>query len=109
VYGGYPLRMIDVVEQAGHLSAATGRPAEAVTLWSAATTQCEAAGLVEPLQETGDRERPLAEARRALDDRQFAAAESRGPAAQGRTDAQIAGAALHQRPHRAHSPGPDPR
>jgi predicted ATPase/DNA-binding CsgD family transcriptional regulator len=26
VYGGYPLRMIDVVEQGGHLCAATGRP-----------------------------------------------------------------------------------
>jgi DNA-binding CsgD family transcriptional regulator len=80
VYGGYPLRMIDVVEQGGHLCAATGRLAEAVTLWSAATAQCQAAGLVEPLQEAGDRERPLAEARRALDDRQVAAAESRGAA-----------------------------
>jgi DNA-binding CsgD family transcriptional regulator len=80
VYGGYPLRMIDVVEQGGHLCAATGRPAEAVTLWSAATAQCQAVGLVEPLQEAGDRERPLAEARRALDDRQFTAAENRGAA-----------------------------
>jgi DNA-binding CsgD family transcriptional regulator len=49
-------------------------------LWSAATAQCRAVGLVEPLQEAGDRERPLAEARRALDDRQFTAAESRGAA-----------------------------
>ncbi|HYY19459.1 MAG TPA: NB-ARC domain-containing protein, partial [Streptosporangiaceae bacterium] len=72
VYGGYPLRMIDVVEQGGHLCAATGRPAEAVTLWSAATAQCEAAGLVAPLLEAADRERPLAEARRALDAQQFA-------------------------------------
>ena len=80
VYGGYPLRMIDVVEQGGHLCAATGRPAEAVTLWSAATAQCQAVGLVEPLQEARDRERPLAEARRALDDRRFAAAENRGAA-----------------------------
>jgi hypothetical protein len=54
VYGGYPLRMIDVVEQGGHLCAATGRPAEAVTLWSAATAQCLAARLVAPLQEAAD-------------------------------------------------------
>jgi len=80
VYGGYPLRMIDVVEQGGHLCGATGRPAEAVTLWSAATAQCQAVGLVEPLQEERDRERPLAEARRALDDWRFTAAESRGAA-----------------------------
>jgi DNA-binding CsgD family transcriptional regulator len=71
VYGGYPLRMIDVVEQGGHLCAATGRPAEAVTLWSAVTAQCEAAGLVAPLQEARDRELVTL-------------------VAQGRTDAQIA-------------------
>ena len=29
--GGYPLRMIDILEQCGYLCAATGRPAEAVT------------------------------------------------------------------------------
>ena len=78
--GGYPLRMINVVQQGGHLCGATGRPAEAVTLWSAATAQCQAVGLVEPLQEERDRERPLAEARRALDDWPFTAAPSRGAA-----------------------------
>ena len=76
--GGYPLRMIDILEQCGYLCAATGRPAEAVTVWSARTAQCQAAGLAEPPQETRDRERPLAEARRALDAQQFAAAQHRG-------------------------------
>ena len=76
--GGYPLRMIDILEQGGYLCAATGRPAEAVTVWSARTAQCQAVGLAEPPQETRDRERPLAEARRALDARQFAAAQHRG-------------------------------
>ena len=76
VYGGYPLRMIDVVEKASHCA---GRPAA-----------CEAHGgrrqrprarrrAVVPLQETGP-QRPLAEARRALDDGRSAAAESRGAA-----------------------------
>ena len=76
--GGYPLRMIDILEQCGYLCAATGRPAEAVTVWSARTAQCQAAGLAEPPQETRDRARPLAEARRALDPQQFAAAQHRG-------------------------------
>jgi DNA-binding CsgD family transcriptional regulator len=78
--GGYPLCMIDILEQYGYLCAATGRPAEAVTLWSARTAQCRAAGLAEPPQEAQDRERPLAEARRALDAQQFAAARHRGAA-----------------------------
>jgi predicted ATPase/DNA-binding CsgD family transcriptional regulator len=80
VYGGYPLRMIDVLEQGGHLCAATGRPAEAVTLWSAVTAQCQAAGLAVPPQEARDRDQPMAEARRALDAQQLTAAEHRGAA-----------------------------
>jgi len=75
--GGYPLRMIDILEQAGYLCAATGRPAEAITLWSARAAQCQAAGLVEPPYETRERERPLAEATRALDAQHFTAARSR--------------------------------
>ena len=75
VNGGYPLRMIDILEHGGYLCAVTGRPAEAVTLWSARRTQCQAAGLAEPPQEERDRERPMAEARRALDARQFTAAQ----------------------------------
>jgi DNA-binding NarL/FixJ family response regulator len=72
--------MIDILEQYGYLCAATGRPAEAVTLWSARTAQCQAAGLAEPPHETRERERPLAEARRALDAQQFTAAQKRGAA-----------------------------
>jgi len=79
-FGGYPLRMIDILAQGGYLCAATGRPAEAITLWSAGTAQCQAAGMAEPPQEARDRERPLAEARRALDAQQLAAAQNRGAA-----------------------------
>jgi DNA-binding CsgD family transcriptional regulator len=80
VSSGYPLRMIDIIDQAGYLCAATGRPGEAITLWAARSAQGQAAGLVEPPQETRDRERPRAEARRALDAQQVAAAENRGAA-----------------------------
>ena len=80
VHAGYPLRLVDILELGGHLCAATGRPAEAVTLWSARTAQCQAAGVVEPPHDKRDRERPLAEARRALDAEQLAAARSRGAA-----------------------------
>jgi len=80
VNAGYPLRLVDVLELGGHLCAATGRPAEAVTLWSARTAQCQAAGVVEPPHDKRDRERPLAEATRALDPQQLTAARSRGAA-----------------------------
>jgi DNA-binding CsgD family transcriptional regulator len=80
VNSGYPLRLIDVLELGGHLCAATGRPAEAVTLWSARTAQCRASGVVEPPHDRRERERPLAEARRALDAQQFASAQRRGAA-----------------------------
>ena len=80
VHAGYPLRLVDILQLGGHLCAATGRPAEAVTLWSARTAQCQAAGVVEPPHDKRDRERPLAEARRALDAEQLAAARSRGAA-----------------------------
>jgi predicted ATPase/DNA-binding CsgD family transcriptional regulator len=79
-YSGYPLRLIDILDQGAYLCAATGRPAEAVTLWSARTARCQAAGLVEPPQEERDREQPLAEASRALDAQRFAAAQHRGAA-----------------------------
>jgi DNA-binding NarL/FixJ family response regulator len=49
-------------------------------MWSACMAQCQAAGLVDPPQETRDRERPLAEATRALDAQQLTAARSRGAA-----------------------------
>jgi DNA-binding CsgD family transcriptional regulator/tetratricopeptide (TPR) repeat protein len=81
VYGGYPLRLIDVVDQSGYLCAATGRYAEAVTLWSARVAQNKAAGLaINTPQEERDREVPLREARQTLDARQFKAAEDRGAA-----------------------------
>src|ERR1700749_2495317 len=80
VYGGYPLRMLDILEQGGHLCAATGRPAEAVTLWSARTAQCQAAGLGEPPQEKRDRERPLTESRGPPGAQHSAAAQHRAPA-----------------------------
>jgi len=78
VNSGYPLRLIDILELGGHLCAATGRPAEAVTLWSARATQCRASGMVEPPHDKQDRERPLAEATRALTAEQVAAAQRRG-------------------------------
>jgi predicted ATPase/DNA-binding CsgD family transcriptional regulator len=81
VQGSYLLRLIDILEEAGYLCAATGRYAEAVSLWSARAAANEAAGLlVDTPQEEGRREPVLREITRALGPQQLKAAEDRGAA-----------------------------
>jgi predicted ATPase/DNA-binding CsgD family transcriptional regulator len=77
---GSTLRLLDVLDQAGYLCAATSQYSEAVTLWSARAAQNEAADLVDTPEEEHRREQPLREVRGALDARQIAAAEERGAA-----------------------------
>jgi predicted ATPase/DNA-binding CsgD family transcriptional regulator len=78
---GYPLRLIDILDEAGRQCAATGRQAEAVTLWSARALHRKAAGI--QVASHGDdtrREMLLRDARRTLGPRRFKAAEDRGVA-----------------------------
>jgi predicted ATPase/DNA-binding CsgD family transcriptional regulator len=80
VYQGYPLRLIDIVDEAGFLCAATGRYADAVALWSAMVVQNEATGIADTAEGEHRREQPLHEARQALGERQFQVAKDRGAA-----------------------------
>jgi DNA-binding CsgD family transcriptional regulator len=81
VQGGYLLRLIDILEETGYLCAATGRYAEAISLWSARAAQNAAAGLlVDTPQEEHRREPVLREITRALGQQQLKAAEARGAA-----------------------------
>ena len=139
------------LSQCGDLCAATGRAAEALTLWAACAAVDRHEGLPEPPDppwSVPGREEQLREARQALGPGRARAAEDRGAAmslataaeyalmltdpgppqpaapgsgqlsarerelvtlvAQGRTNAQIAGRAVHQRPHGRLAPGPDP-
>jgi predicted ATPase/DNA-binding CsgD family transcriptional regulator len=80
VYRGYPLRLVDIVDEAGFLCAAAGRYAEAVALWSAMVVQSEATGIADTTEGEHRREQPLREARQALGERQFQAATDRGAA-----------------------------
>jgi len=57
-----------------------GRYAEAVALWSAGLVQNEAAGLADSPGDEHAREQPLRDARQALGERQFQAANDRGAA-----------------------------
>jgi predicted ATPase/DNA-binding CsgD family transcriptional regulator len=80
VYAGYTLRLLDLIDQSGHLCAATGRYAEAITLWSAMTAQNETADMADTAEAERHRELPLRDARSALDAQQVKAAENRGAA-----------------------------
>ena len=57
-----------------------GRPAQAITLWSALAVQNEATGVADTLQAKHRRELPLREADRALGESQAKAARARGAA-----------------------------
>jgi predicted ATPase/DNA-binding CsgD family transcriptional regulator len=80
MYAGYTLRLVDLIDQSGYLCAASGRHAEAITLWSAMTAQNQAAGLADMAEAERHRESPLREARSALDAGQVRVAEGRGAA-----------------------------
>jgi predicted ATPase/DNA-binding NarL/FixJ family response regulator len=78
---GYRLRLIDAVEVAGYLCAASGRFAAAVTLWAARDAQAAAARLtISTQQEIRRREQPWQQATHALDAAQVTAAHERGAA-----------------------------
>jgi predicted ATPase/DNA-binding CsgD family transcriptional regulator len=77
---GFPLRMLDILDEAGYLSTAIGRHAEAVTLWSAMSVQNDATGLADTPADQHRREAPLGEAGQALGERQVKAAQERGAA-----------------------------
>jgi predicted ATPase/DNA-binding CsgD family transcriptional regulator len=77
---GFPLRLIDILDGVGFLCAATGRPAEAITLWSAMAVQAEAIGLADTLEGEHHRESPLREAEQVLGESLVRAARDRGAA-----------------------------
>ena len=77
---GFTLRLIDILDEVGFLCFATGRPAEAITLWSALAVQNEATGLADTLQAMHRRESPLREAEQALGENGAKAAMARGAA-----------------------------
>ena len=74
----------------GYLCAATGRPAEAVTVWSAFVTLHGQAGYADPPAWVRSRDEPLRAARRALGPARTRTAEGRGAAMSLATAAEYA-------------------
>ena len=77
---GSRLRMIDCLDDCGHLCAATGRWAEAITLWTVFAAQNAEIGIPDLPLEAHQRQEPMRKARQALGPDQARAAEERGMA-----------------------------
>jgi len=90
VQTGSRLDLFNSLDACGHLCAATGRPADAVTVWAAHAESMRHAELAEPSREARRREEPLRKARRALGDARTRAAEDRGAAMSLSTAAEYA-------------------
>jgi predicted ATPase/DNA-binding CsgD family transcriptional regulator len=75
---GNRLRLIDCLNNCGHLCAATGRPADAVTIWAAFVTCLKEIGMSDLPAAQERRREPLRAAQQALGPDRTDAAEKRG-------------------------------
>jgi DNA-binding CsgD family transcriptional regulator len=72
--------LIDCLDSSGYLCAATGRPAEAVTIWAAYAALSRKTGYADQPERARLRDQPLRAARHALGPDRTRAAEERGAA-----------------------------
>jgi predicted ATPase/DNA-binding CsgD family transcriptional regulator len=101
--GGEPL---DCLEACGYLCAATGRPAEAVTIWAASAALFRQGGYADAPADLRRQEEPLRAARQALGPARARAAEERGAAMSLATAAEYALMLTAPSPHQiAAAPG----
>jgi DNA-binding CsgD family transcriptional regulator len=98
--GGW-IEAVNCLEGCGYLCAATGRPADAITMWSALTALLQDEGVADAPADVRRRDGPLRAARRELGPDRTRGAEERGAAMNLTTAAEYA---LMLTGH----PGPDP-
>ena len=77
---GGQIQVLNCLDRSGHVCAATGRYAEAVTVWAAYVALVRHGGFTEPPVGARRRYGPLSQARRTLGDARARAAEDRGAA-----------------------------
>jgi predicted ATPase/class 3 adenylate cyclase/DNA-binding CsgD family transcriptional regulator len=87
---GNRLRLLDCLDSCGHLCAATGRWAEAVTMWAALAACQRQAAQPDLPQDARRRQEPLHRAGQALGPAQLRAAEDRGAAMTLQTAVELA-------------------
>ena len=99
-----PLRLIDCLDNCAHLCAATGRPAEAITLWAAFQAHNDVIGVPDLPQDERRRQEPLRKATQALGAGRARAAGQRGATMTLETAAEFA--AMQARHETAPAPAP---
>jgi predicted ATPase/DNA-binding CsgD family transcriptional regulator len=87
---GARMELVTGLDCCGHLCAASGRPADAVTVWAAFTALQRHEGLTDVSADARRRHEPLREARQALGPARTRAAEERGTAMSMATAAEYA-------------------
>ena len=90
IQGGNQLRLIDCLDECGFLCAATGRWAEAITLWAAYAARLQAIGVPDIPQEALVRHEPLSRATEVLGPDGMRQSEDRGAAMTLDTAAELA-------------------
>jgi predicted ATPase/DNA-binding CsgD family transcriptional regulator len=90
IQGGNQLRLIDCLDECGFLCAATGRWAEAITLWTAYGARLRAIGVPDMPHEALIRSEPLSRAAQVLGPAGMRRAEERGEAMTLETAADLA-------------------
>jgi predicted ATPase/DNA-binding CsgD family transcriptional regulator len=104
--GGW-IELLNCLNCCGYLCAATGRPAEAVTIWAAYARLFGQQGGVDPPADVRRRDEPLRAARQLLGPDRTRTAEERGAAMSLATAAEYAlMLTAPGRPHPAEPPGP---
>ena len=98
--------VIEGLEGCGHLCAATGRPAEAITVWAAMTALSQHDGFTDPVISVRRRHEPLRDARRVLGAARTRAAEERGAAMSMSAAAEYTLMLTAPDPPEAAAPGP---
>jgi non-specific serine/threonine protein kinase len=98
--------LLNCIDNCGHLCAATGRWADAVTLWAALAAYSEQAGLADPQDDALRRREPQREAARALGLARTREAEHRGAAMTLTTAAEFAAMLTTADPAAAEAPQP---
>jgi predicted ATPase/DNA-binding CsgD family transcriptional regulator len=87
---GDQTEVLNCLDNCGHLCAATGRWADAITLWAALAAYTEQAGLPDPQEDVLRRQEPQREAARTLGPARTQEAEQRGAAMSLATAAEFA-------------------
>jgi len=101
---GDRMRLHNCLDHCGYLCAATGRWAEAITIWAALTALLVDQGIPDHPGSTRDRQEHMQEAAQALEPARMRAAEERGAAMTQETAAEFAAMLAAPDPHTSQAP-----